>query len=942
MEKITKLLTFFVGILFAMTTSASVAETNATNYDLKIHGVTVTSENASDVLGNGVFSYDATANILNINGSFTGEDRKRIVESSIPGLTVEIKSYAVLEASNAPVFAFMASAGVTGSGLLIVNSPNECGFYVTRGASLTIYDADIVIQALWGIAGPRGPQGEKLTINNSNVSIATSGYDAAAIADFNGGFDLVKSFISSPEGAYFDTKDLKEANGSIATNVVILTTIVETTIDGIRYFLDRTTHEASVIWNYYDGDVDIPVSVTYGDETYAVTAIYPWSFSGRNSVVSITLPEGLTTIGDGAFNPCASLTTVALPSTLTSVGTYVLLNDPALESVYCYASTPPVVATTADGGGCYLVNEDNTATLYVPSGSLSAYQNAPGWSDFSNIVEMGETVVILIDGINYELIPSTHEAMVMYKEGYTGDITIPATVTYMGMTYAVTSVRNYAFGGSDVTSITLPEGLTSISDLAFFGCANLTSITLPSSVTQIGNGAFAGSPLTDVYCYAVTPPTLTSAWIFENQDDATLHVPAGSVSAYQNADGWRYFGTIVEMGMIINGDFEGTDMSAFSSVQMGGGSYMSTSYTLEQVYDWYGDGHFLGAWFNPVDVESNGEPIAWQNRLYVKLNGSLSAGDHFRFSVRVRTMNTGDQLTISGHGTYRRPGVSAELENYWGLLGEYNVTSEWQTFEVEGVVPESTTNYGINELMFFIPATGSGMMILFDDFCLQKESAEPDTDYSLIDNTVYLEPVQGVAGGQTTLSVKMKNTEPIQGFAFTLALPEGVTVATDADGFPMAALSEERTTSHKTDYFGSNIDADGNLRVVCSSSNGYTFDGNDGEVARITVNLASTMTKGDYAILLKNVSLSNNLNESHSVEKLKSTLSVIDFIPGDVNGDLEVDVADFTLMANYLLGKTLTVFIMEAADVAGGIGGVPDGDIDVADLTGIANIILHQ
>ncbi|MBR5688577.1 MAG: dockerin type I repeat-containing protein, partial [Prevotella sp.] len=98
----------------------------------------------------------------------------------------------------------------------------------------------------------------------------------------------------------------------------------------------------------------------------------------------------------------------------------------------------------------------------------------------------------------------------------------------------------------------------------------------------------------------------------------------------------------------------------------------------------------------------------------------------------------------------------------------------------------------------------------------------------------------------------------------------------------------------------------------------------------------------DYAILLKNVSLSNNLNESHSVEKLKSTLSVIDFIPGDVNGDLEVDVADFTLMANYLLGKTLTVFIMEAADVAGGIGGVPDGDIDVADLTGIANIILHQ
>lgn len=64
-------------------------------------------------------------------------------------------------------------------------------------------------------------------------------------------------------------------------------------------------------------------------------------------------------------------------------------------------------------------------------------------------------------------------------------------------------------------------------------------------------------------------------------------------------------------------------------------------------------------------------------------------------------------------------------------------------------------------------------------------------------------------------------------------------------------------------------------------------------------------------------------------------------LPGDVDGDGVVDVADFTLMANYLLGKSPQGFVVEAADVAGGTDGAPDGDIDIADLTGIANIILH-
>ncbi|MBR5686865.1 MAG: C10 family peptidase [Prevotella sp.] len=70
-------------------------------------------------------------------------------------------------------------------------------------------------------------------------------------------------------------------------------------------------------------------------------------------------------------------------------------------------------------------------------------------------------------------------------------------------------------------------------------------------------------------------------------------------------------------------------------------------------------------------------------------------------------------------------------------------------------------------------------------------------------------------------------------------------------------------------------------------------------------------------------------------------VEIINVIPGDVNGDGEVDVADFTLMACYLLGQNPATFIIRAADVAGSADGSPDGSIDIADLTGIANIILH-
>ena len=107
---------------------------------------------------------------------------------------------------------------------------------------------------------------------------------------------------------------------------------------------------------------------------------------------------------------------------------------------------------------------------------------------------------VTVDGIKYDVVTKAKVATVISGGDYTGDVVVPESFEYNGVTYSVTRIENTAFYHcSGLTTIVIPNSVTSIGDMAFFYCSGLTSIVIPNSVTSIGNYAFSGcSGLTSV------------------------------------------------------------------------------------------------------------------------------------------------------------------------------------------------------------------------------------------------------------------------------------------------------------------------------------------------------------------------------------------------------------------------------------------------------------
>lgn len=97
-----------------------------------------------------------------------------------------------------------------------------------------------------------------------------------------------------------------------------------------------------------------------------------------------------------------------------------------------------------------------------------------------------------VDGIYYDVVVLSDLTckVVSGDQKYEGDIVIPSTVVYSNRTFSVVEIGNSAFGNTDITSVTIPNSVTSIEVRAFYRCNNLTHVTIPNSVTTTGRNVF--------------------------------------------------------------------------------------------------------------------------------------------------------------------------------------------------------------------------------------------------------------------------------------------------------------------------------------------------------------------------------------------------------------------------------------------------------------------
>ena len=256
---------------------------------------------------------------------------------------------------------------------------------------------------------------------------------------------------------------------------------------------------------YVDGkqvtEIFVPTDITkIGDyQMYSYTGVYTVyipsnikeigisAFEGCNHISTLVLGSGIETISKYAFSGCSLLQKVTIPSSVQSIGAYAFSKCTNLYQL----NLSHGLKSIGDRAFYYCQNISN---LYIPS----------------SVTSIGDSAFYYCNSLS--------------------SISIPSSVTSIG--------DGAFYGCSSVTSLTINNGVTTISPSAFSGC-KITTLTIPESVSSIGYNAFNCSTLESVYVNRLIPASIVDddddwyafGW---NNSKLVIYVPTESVDLYKS------------------------------------------------------------------------------------------------------------------------------------------------------------------------------------------------------------------------------------------------------------------------------------------------------------------------------------------------------------------------------------------------------------------------
>lgn len=183
------------------------------------------------------------------------------------------------------------------------------------------------------------------------------------------------------------------------------------------------------------------------------------------------------------------------------------------------------------------------------------------------------------------------------------------------------------------------------------------------------------------------------------------------------------------------------------------------------------------------------------------------------------------------------------------------------------------------------------------------------------------------------LEIGLANEEPVSALQCDIVLPDNLELTRTGGEYDIDINADRRGRDHglTVNKTGANT-----YTLLLSSPSGKAFNGNSGTLMTLNLNTAA-MATGYYTVYARNASIAKPSSEMLYLNDTPLQIHIVrSYLLGDANGDGEVDVADYVVTANKLVGKSVVAFYEVAADVN------RNGGIDIGDLLGITQRALGK